>query len=69
MRQHGNTSASAAAYAAAAGIEAVVLLPAGKIAAGKLLQAFAAGAKVISIRGNFDDALDIVRELGAAGVA
>ncbi|MFY8167810.1 MAG: pyridoxal-phosphate dependent enzyme, partial [Candidatus Limnocylindrus sp.] len=44
----GNTSASAAAYAAAAGIEAVVLLPAGKIAAGKLLQAFAAGAKVIS---------------------
>ncbi len=63
----GNTSASAAAYAAAAGIEAVVILPAGKIAAGKLLQAFAAGAKVIAIRGNFDDALEIVRELGAAG--
>ena len=63
----GNTSASAAAYAAAAGIEAIVLIPAGKIAAGKLLQAFAAGAKVIAIDGNFDAALEIVRELGAAG--
>ena len=63
----GNTSASAAAYAAAAGIEAIVLIPAGKIAAGKLLQAFAAGAKVIAIDGNFDAALEIVRDLGAAG--
>jgi threonine synthase len=63
----GNTSASAAAYAAAAGLEAIVLLPAGKIAAGKLLQAFIYGAKVVAIRGNFDDALRLVRELGADG--
>ena len=60
----GNTSASAAAYAARAGIGCAVVLPAGKIASGKLLQAFAYGAKVISINGNFDDALRIVRELG-----
>jgi threonine synthase len=60
----GNTSASAAAYAARAGIKCAVVLPAGKIASGKLLQAFAYGAKVISIDGNFDDALRIVRELG-----
>jgi threonine synthase len=60
----GNTSASAAAYAARAGIRCVVVLPAGKIASGKLLQAFAYGAKVIAIEGNFDDALAIVRKLG-----
>ena len=60
----GNTSASAAAFAARAGIECAVVLPAGKIASGKLLQAFAYGAKVISIDGNFDDALRIVRDLG-----
>src|SRR6266480_2390352 len=60
----GNTSASAAAYAARAGISCVVILPAGKIAIGKLLQAFAYGAKTIAIDGNFDDALRIVRELG-----
>lgn len=60
----GNTSASAAAYAARAGIQCVVILPAGKIARGKLLQAFAYGAKVVAIDGNFDDALRIVRELG-----
>jgi threonine synthase len=60
----GNTSASAAAYAARAGIPCAVVLPAGKIARGKLLQAFAYGAKVIAIKGNFDDALRIVRELG-----
>jgi threonine synthase len=60
----GNTSASAAAYAARAGISCVVILPAGKIATGKLLQAFAYGAKIIAIDGNFDDALRIVRELG-----
>jgi threonine synthase len=63
----GNTSASAAAYAALAGISCVVILPAGKIATGKLLQAFAYGAKLIAIDGNFDDALRIVRELGATG--
>jgi threonine synthase len=60
----GNTSASAAAYAARAGIRCVVILPAGKIASGKLVQAFAYGAKVIAIDGNFDDALAIVRKLG-----
>src|SRR6266850_5454761 len=60
----GNTSASAAAYAARAGISCVVILPAGKIATGKLLQAFAYGAKIVPIDGNFDDALRIVRELG-----
>ncbi|HUE41575.1 MAG TPA: threonine synthase [Chthoniobacterales bacterium] len=60
----GNTSASAAAYAARAGIPCAVVLPAGKIAAGKLIQAFAHGAKIIAIKGNFDDALRIVRELG-----
>src|SRR6201987_5808605 len=63
----GNTSASAAAYAARAGISCVVILPAGKIATGKLLQAFAYGAKIVAIDGNFDDALQIVRELGATG--
>jgi threonine synthase len=60
----GNTSASAAAYAARAGIRCVVVLPAGKIARGKLVQAFAYGANVIAIEGNFDDALAIVRKLG-----
>ena len=59
----GNTSASAAAYGAAAGLEVVVVLPEGRIAAGKLLQAQVAGAKVLQIEGNFDDALRIVREL------
>src|SRR5205085_6166560 len=60
----GNTSASAAAYAARAGMLCVVILPAGKIAIGKLLQAFAYGAKIVAIDGNFDAALRIVRELG-----
>src|SRR5215468_1977795 len=60
----GNTSASAAAYAARAGIRCIVLLPAGRIAEGKLAQALAYGAKIISIEGNFDDALRLVRELG-----
>lgn len=60
----GNTSASAAAYAARAGIQCAVVLPAGKIATGKLIQAIAHGAKIIPIDGNFDDALRIVRELG-----
>ena len=61
----GNTSASAAAYGAAAGLEVAVILPAGKIAAGKLLQAQAAGAKVVAVDGNFDDALRVVIELAA----
>ena len=66
----GNTSAAAAAYAARASIRCAVILPAGKIAAGKLVQAFAYGAKVVAIRGNFDDALRIVREFGGVeGVA
>jgi threonine synthase len=60
----GNTSAAAAAYAARAGISCIVLLPAGKIAMGKLVQAFMYGAKVIAIDGNFDDALRLVREIG-----
>lgn len=60
----GNTSASAAAYAARAGMKAVVILPAGKIALGKLAQAIVYGAQVIPIKGNFDDALNLVRELG-----
>jgi threonine synthase len=60
----GNTSAAAAAYAARAGILCAVLLPAGKIASGKLVQAYLYGARVIALRGNFDDALRLVRELG-----
>jgi threonine synthase len=59
----GNTSASAAAFAAAAGLRCVVVVPSGKIAAGKLLQAQVAGALVIQIDGSFDDGLDAVREL------
>ncbi|MFT4637338.1 MAG: threonine synthase [Verrucomicrobiales bacterium] len=61
----GNTSASAAAYAARAGMDCVVILPAGKIAKGKLAQALIYGAKVVEIDGNFDEALDLVREIGA----
>ena len=60
----GNTSAAAAAYAARASMQCVVLLPAGKIAYGKLAQAFMYGAKVVAIEGNFDDALRLVREIG-----
>ncbi|HVL53243.1 MAG TPA: threonine synthase [Vitreimonas sp.] len=59
----GNTAASAAAYAAAAGIDCVVVLPKGQIALGKLLQALVAGARVVAIDGNFDQALTIVRSL------
>jgi threonine synthase len=59
----GNTSASAAAYGAAAGLGVIVILPAGQIAVGKLLQALIAGAKVVAIDGNFDQALGIVRAL------
>jgi threonine synthase len=60
----GNTSAAAAAYAARASITCIVLLPAGKIALGKLAQAFMYGSKVVAIDGNFDDALRLVREIG-----
>src|SRR5207344_2061719 len=60
----GNTSAAAAAYAARASIACIVLLPAGKIALGKLAQAFMYGSKVVAIDGNFDDALRLVREIG-----
>ncbi len=60
----GNTSASAAAYAARAGITCGVVIPEGKIALGKLAQALIHGAKVVQIRGNFDQALDVVRALG-----
>jgi threonine synthase len=59
----GNTSASAAAYGAAAGLEVIVILPKGRIALGKLLQALVAGARVVAIDGNFDEALHIVRGL------
>jgi threonine synthase len=61
----GNTSASAAAYAAKAGLMAIVVIPEGKIAMGKLAQALAYGAHVISIPGNFDVALEVVREAAA----
>jgi threonine synthase len=60
----GNTSASAAAYAAAAGMTCLVLIPEGKIAYGKMAQALIHGAQTIEVRGNFDDALEIVRRLG-----
>ncbi|APX32300.1 threonine synthase [Brachybacterium sp. P6-10-X1] len=61
----GNTSASAAAYATAAGITCAVLLPQGKIAAGKLAQAVVHGAQLIQVEGNFDDCLEIARKLDA----
>jgi threonine synthase len=60
----GNTSASAAAYAAAAGMTCLVLIPEGKIAYGKMAQALIHGARTLEVRGNFDDALEIVRRLG-----
>jgi len=60
----GNTSASAAAYASRAGLRCIVLIPEGYIALGKLAQALVHGARVLQIRGNFDVALEIVRELG-----
>ncbi len=59
----GNTSASAAAYAARAGIKCVVLIPKGNIALGKLAQALIHGAKVIAIEGSFDEALNLVKEI------
>ena len=60
----GNTSASASAYAARAGMDCVVIIPRGKIALGKLSQAIMHGAKVFEVDGNFDQALTLVRELG-----
>jgi threonine synthase len=63
----GNTSASAAAYAARAGLRCAVLIPEGQIALGKLAQALVHGATVLQVRGNFDAALDLVRELGSRG--
>ncbi|MGO8671906.1 MAG: threonine synthase [Capsulimonadaceae bacterium] len=62
----GNTSASAAAYAARAGIDCVVLLPNANVALGKLSQAMIHGAKVIALDGSFDDALRVVREITAS---
>jgi len=59
----GNTSASAAAYAIRCGMACYVLIPEGKIAKGKLMQAFRYGAKVISVRGNFDEALELVKKI------
>jgi threonine synthase len=59
----GNTAASAAAYAARAGLTGAVIVPEGKIATGKLAQALMHGARVIALRGNFDEALTLVREL------
>ncbi|HEU4977256.1 MAG TPA: threonine synthase [Solirubrobacteraceae bacterium] len=59
----GNTAASAAAYAARAGLTGAVIVPEGKIAAGKLAQALMHGARVVALRGNFDQALALVREL------
>ncbi len=61
----GNTSASAAAYAAYAGITAAVLVPEGKISMGKLSQAVAHNAEILQLQGNFDDCLDIARDLAA----
>ncbi|HIW96744.1 MAG TPA: threonine synthase, partial [Candidatus Corynebacterium gallistercoris] len=58
----GNTSASAAAYAARAGMQCAVLIPEGKIAQGKLAQAVMHGAQIIQVRGNFDDCLEMVRK-------
>ncbi len=62
----GNTSASAAAYAVAAGMTPVVLIPAGKIARGKLAQAVVHGAQVLQVDGNFDACLDVARDLAEA---
>src|SRR5687767_15246869 len=61
----GNTSASAAAYAARAGLTCAVLIPRGKIALGKLAQAVAHGARILQIDGNFDDCLELARKTAA----
>lgn len=59
----GNTSASAAAYAAKAGMKAIIVIPKGKVALGKLAQALMYGAEIVEIDGNFDDALEIVKQV------
>jgi threonine synthase len=59
----GNTSASAAAYAAQSGLDCIIVIPGGKIALGKLAQAIVYGARIVSVDGNFDQALSIVREM------
>ncbi len=63
----GNTSASAAAYGTRAGMKTLIIIPKGKIALGKLSQAIMYGASIVEIDGNFDVALDLVRELGKSG--
>ena len=63
----GNTSAALAAYGARAGLPTLVLLPAGKVAAGKIAQASIHGARILEVDGNFDDCLDIVQELASRG--
>jgi threonine synthase len=63
----GNTSASLAAYAARAGLRCIVLLPSGKVALGKLAQAMFHGAEVLSVRGNFDEALETITALALQG--
>ena len=65
----GNTSASAAAYGARAGMRTVVVIPEGKIALGKFAQAKMYGAEILEIEGNFDEALNMVREFGEGQVA
>ena len=62
----GNTSASAAAYAARAGMVCAVLVPQGKIALGKMGQALVHGARLLQVDGNFDDCLELARELAAS---
>ena len=63
----GNTSASAAAYASRAGLDCVVVIPEGQVAVGKLAQALMHGARVLQVRGSFDEALELVRGLAARG--
>jgi threonine synthase len=65
----GNTSAALAAYGGRGGMETLVLLPAGKVAAGKVAQAALHGARILEVDGNFDDCLDIVQELAGRGEA
>lgn len=63
----GNTAASAVAYAARAGLQALIVIPRGKVAKGKLAQAVIHGARVVAINGNFDQALELTREMGEGG--
>jgi threonine synthase len=65
----GNTASSLAAYASLAGLKCIILIPAGNVALGKLAQAIMYGAKVLSVRGNFDDALELVRRFVEEGKA